>query len=202
MGGAAVARGRDARKVSEARCCGKGSNENWVMANVAVVVARSVGGLLRSATMTEPGASKKTAWRRAVEAARRENEARAERDKANIKDAAIVLRALDKLAEVGDWKKKRLAELRAQADREEAKRVADVRTEAGAALARMRDRGETLATIAERHGVGVGVIRALARHAPNSDKALQRNGSHALGGGGETGGVAYPDTTEPNAASA
>ena len=127
-----------------------------------------------------------------MEAARRENEARADRDKANLKDATILLRALDKLAEVGEWKKKRLAELRAQADREETKRVADVRTEAGAALARMRDRGETLTTIAERHRLGVGVIRSLARHAPNSDKAVQRNGSHALGAGG-AGEDAHPE---------
>ena len=156
--------------------------------------------------MTAAGTSKVEARRRAVEATRRANEARAARDKANIDDATILLVALGKIAEVEEWKKNRFAELRAQAEREATKRVSDQRAAAGAAIGRMRDRGETLTTIATKHDVGIGIVRAMARHAPKPEKPVQRNGSHALGGGGETGvetgGVAYPGTTEPNAATA
>ncbi|MGH3584131.1 MAG: hypothetical protein ACRDUB_21265, partial [Mycobacterium sp.] len=94
--------------------------------------------------MTAAGTSTAEARRRAIEATRRANEERAARDKANIKDATILLVALGKIAEVDEWKKKRFAELRAQAEREAAKRVTDQRAAAGAAIGRMRDRGETL----------------------------------------------------------
>lgn len=56
--------------------------------NVAVVVARTPRSLLMSATMTAANASKVQARRRAREATRRDNDARAARDKANIEDAA------------------------------------------------------------------------------------------------------------------
>lgn len=146
------------------------------------------------------------ARRRAVEATRRDNEARAARDKANIDDATNFLYEVGKVAEVEVWKKERLAQLREQVDAEAAKRVATHRAKAGAAVARMQGRGETLTTIATKHDVGIGIVRAMARHAPKPEKPVQRNGSHALGGGGETGaetgGVAYPGTAEPDAASA
>lgn len=139
--------------------------------------------------MTAARTSKAEARRRAVEAFRRANEERAARDRENLKDATIVLHAIDKLADIGEWKKARRAELRAQADaqleREEAKRVGDERAAAGAAIERMRERGETLTTIATNHGVAIGAVRALARHAPKPAQAMSRNGSHALGSGGD-----------------
>ena len=147
-----------------------------------------------------------------MEAARRANEKRAARDRANIKDATILLHALDKLDAIGEWKKARRAELRAQADaqleREEAKRVGDERTAAGAAIERMRERGETLTTIATNHGVAIGAVRAMARHAPKAANPVPRNGSQALGadgpGTGEVaaGGAVDPDTGEPPAEAA
>lgn len=147
-----------------------------------------------------------------MEAARRANEERAARDRANIKDAAILLHALDKLDVIGEWKKARRAELRAQADaqldREEAKRVGDDREAAGAAVERMRERGETLTTIATKHDLGIAIVRAMARHAPKAANPVSRNRSHALGrnvsGTGEAaaGGEVGSDTGEPPAGAA
>ncbi|MGP4057738.1 hypothetical protein ACTWP6_23430 [Mycobacterium sp. 4D054] len=130
------------------------------------------------------GTSKLEARRRAVEANRRANEARAARDKANIKDATTFMYEVGKIAEVEQWKKERLAQLRAQVDAEAAKKVADHRAKAGAAVARMQDRGETLTTIAENTDVGIGVVRTMLRHAPKPEKTTASNGSHALGGDG------------------
>ncbi|MGU3652861.1 hypothetical protein [Mycolicibacterium sp. A43C] len=125
--------------------------------------------------------SKVQARRRAREATRRANEQRAARDKANIDDAADLLVAVGKVAEVETWKKERLAQLHAQVDREAAKRLAAQRAKAGAAVARMQDRGETLTTIAARTDVGIGIVRTMARHAPKSEKSTAGNGSHAPG---------------------
>ncbi|WP_235892871.1 hypothetical protein [Mycolicibacterium hodleri] len=133
--------------------------------------------------MTAAGTSKLEARRRAVEAARRANEARAARDKANIEDAATYLVAVGRIAEVETWKKERLARLREQVDAEAGKRVAVHRAEAGAAIVRMQDRGETLATISSRTEAGVGEVRAMLRHAPKPENFTASNGSHALGVG-------------------
>lgn len=114
-------------------------------------------------------------------------------DKANIKDATILLHAIDKLAEIGEWKKARRAELRAQVDaqleREEANRVGDERAAAGAAIERMRDRGETLTTIAAKHDVGIGVVRAMARHAPRPRNPAPRDGLYCT----RSGDLVRPD---------
>ncbi|WP_246230720.1 hypothetical protein [Mycolicibacterium sediminis] len=122
--------------------------------------------------MTAAGTSKLEARRRAVEANRRANAARAARDKANIKDATTFMYEVGKIAEVEQWKKERLAQLRAQVDAEAAKKVAGHRTEAGAAVARMQDRGETLTTIAANTEVGIGIVRTMLRHAPKKERPL------------------------------
>ncbi|MGB2923311.1 MAG: hypothetical protein WBB57_04775 [Mycobacterium sp.] len=156
--------------------------------------------------MTAAGTSKLEARRRAVEATRRANEARAARDKANIDDATNFLYEAGKVAEVEVWKKERLAQLREQVDAEAAKRVATHRAKAGAAVARMQGRGETLTAIAARTDVGIGIVRTMLRHAPKDEKSTPSNGSHALRGGD---GVADPAvlpgdvaTGRPEAASA
>jgi hypothetical protein len=141
-----------------------------------------------------------------VEANRRANEARAARDKANIKDATTFMYEVGKIAEVEQWKKERLAQLREQVDAEAAKKVATHRAKAGAAVARMQDRGETLTTIATNTDVGIGIVRTMLRHAPKDEKAAASTGSHPVGGSG-----AMPDppsgrvdgqTDNPQAASA
>jgi hypothetical protein len=120
-----------------------------------------------------------------VEATRRANEARAARDKANIDDATNFLYEVGKVADVEVWKKERLAQLREQVDVEAAKRVAAHRAKAGAAVARMQGRGETLTTIAAGTDVGIGIVRNMLRHDPRTEKPTGGYGSHALGGGGE-----------------
>ncbi len=147
---------------------------------MAAVVARTGRSLLMLASMTSASTSKVEARRRAREATRRANEARAARDKANIEDAANYLVAFGKIAEVETWKKERLARLREQMDADAGKRVALHRAEAGAAIVRMQDRGETLATIANRTEAGVGEVRAMLRHAPKPENLTASNGSHAL----------------------
>lgn len=128
------------------------------------------------------------ARRRAVEATRRANEARAARDKANIDDATDFLVAVGRIAAVEVWKKERLAQLRKQINAEAAKRVDTHRADAGAAVVRMQGRGETLTNIAARTDVGIGIVRTMLRHAPKDEKSTPSNGSHVPGGGGETGG--------------
>ena len=156
-----------------------GGGENWWETNVAVVVARTGWSLLMSATMTSASTSKVHARRRAREATRRANEARAARDKASIEDAANYLVAVGRIAEVETWKKERFAQLREQVEAEAGKRVAVHRAEAGAAIVRMQERGETLATIAVRTEAGIGEVRAMLRHAPKSEKATATNGSRS-----------------------
>lgn len=149
------------------------------------------------------------ARKRAREATRRANEARAAREKANIENAANYMVAKAKLAEIDAWETKRLAAVTEQVRAEANKRRAGTRTEAGAAIKLLQENGETLTTIAELTGDSIGEVRAMLRHAPRTAKAPARNGSHALGSGGGGGGtgtgpveIAYPGTTEPNAATA
>ena len=142
--------------------------------------------------MTSASTSKTEARRRAREATRRANEDRAARDKANIEDAANYLVAVGRIAEVEAWKKDRLAQLRDQVEAEAGKRVAVYRAEAGAAIVRMKGRGETLANIAARTEAGIGEVRAMLRHAPKPERPTRVNGSHALGAGG-AGDGAHPE---------
>ena len=167
---------------------------------MAVVVDRTGWSLLMSATMTSASTSKVQARRRAREATRRANEARAARDKANIEDAANYLVAVGRIAEVETWKKERLAQLREQVEAEASKRVALHRTEAGAAIVRMQERGETLATISSRTEAGVGEVRAMLRHAPKTEDITASNGSHALRvGEGVIDPTGRPTLASPNA---
>jgi hypothetical protein len=125
--------------------------------------------------------SKVEARRRVREAQARANEERAQRERANVEDAATCMVAAGRVSEVDAWETERLAQVREQVRAEANRRRADHRTEAGAAIARMHDRGETLATIAELAGVGVGEIRAL-RYAKDRKPHCRRI-SGALGGG-------------------
>jgi hypothetical protein len=127
--------------------------------------------------------SKVEARRRVREAQARANEARAQRERANVEDAATLMVAAGRVSEVDAWESERLAQVRDQVRAEGNRRRADHRAEAGAAVARMQHRGETLATIAELAGVGVGEIRAMLRYAPKTEKHTAGDGSGALGGG-------------------
>ena len=81
------------------------------------------------------------------------------------------------------WKKERLAQLREHIDTEAAKRAAIHRAKAGAAVAHMQNRGETLSAIATRTETGVAVVRAMLRFAPESEQPASSGRSHAPDGG-------------------
>ena len=86
----------------------------------------------------------KTAARKKVrEAQARANEARQERERKNVDDAAVFLVELGRLAAVDEWEQGRVAEIRAEGER----RRHEHRQEG--AVSRMLDRGETLTAIAE-----------------------------------------------------
>jgi hypothetical protein len=71
----------------------------------------------------------------------------------------------------------RLAVVREHVRAEASRRRADCRAEAGVAISRMQQRGETLATIAELAGLGIGEIRAMLRYAPKPERHAASGGS-------------------------
>ena len=156
-------------------------------ANVAVVVVGCAGRVLWCGAWRAIH-RKFEARRRVREAQARANEARAQRERANVEDAATVMVAAGKVREVDAWETERLAQLREQVRAEANKRRADHRVEAGVAIVRMQQRGETMATIAELAGAGIGEIRALLRFAPKGENHTATAASGALGGGGDGAG--------------
>jgi hypothetical protein len=124
--------------------------------------------------MTAVGTSKVEARRRAREATRRANVARAAREKANIENAVNYMVAKARLAEIDAWEIERLAAVTEQVRAEANERRAGTRAEAGAATRLLQEGGETLATIAELTGDGIGEVRAMLRHAPKVEKRSAR----------------------------
>ena len=139
--------------------------------------------------------SKVEARRRVREAQARANEARAQRERANVEDAATFMVATGRVSEVDAWESERLAEVREQVRAEANRRRGDHRAEAGGAVARMQQRGETLTTIAELAGVGVGELRAMLRYAPKTENHTAGDVSGALGG--DAGSPAMPLRAQP-----
>ncbi|BCP14281.1 hypothetical protein [Mycobacterium paraintracellulare] len=105
--------------------------------------------------------SKTEARRRVREAQAKANEARLERERQNVDDAASFLVELGRLAAVDKWEQGRVVEIRAEGDR----RRHDHRQIGAAAVKRMLDRGETLTAIAELAGVKVSDVRAVLKSA-------------------------------------
>ena len=140
------------------------------------------------AGMAGRNTSKVEARRRVREAQARANEGRAHRERANVDDAATLVVAVGKVGEVDAWETERLAQARDQVRAEANRKRVDHRAEAAAAIARMQQRGETLATIAELAGASVGEIRALLRHAPKAEKHTAGTTSGALGSAGSEAG--------------
>ena len=131
--------------------------------------------------MTAAGTSKGEARRRAREVTRRANEARAAWEKAaNIENAANYMVAKARLAEIDAWETERLAAVTEQVRAEANKRRAGTRAEAGAAVRLLQESGETLATIAELTGDGIGEVRAMLRRAPKTEERTPRNGRTQL----------------------
>jgi hypothetical protein len=150
--------------------------------------------------------SKVEARRRVREAQARVNEARAQRERANVDDAATLVVAVGKVREVDAWESERLIHVRDQVRAEAHRRRLDHRTEASSAIARLQQRGETLATIADLSGASVGEIRALLRFAPKVERPGSSGAtSGALGGvesvdGGHQGANAVVRAGDPSVA--
>lgn len=135
------------------------------------------------------GTSKVEARRRAREATRRANEARAARDRANIENVANYIVAEAKLAEIDAWEAERMVAVTEHVRAEANKRRAGTRTEAGAAIKLLQENGEPLTSIAELTGDSISEVRAMQRHTPSDGKAAARDDSHERGdGAGPTGG--------------
>ena len=111
------------------------------------------------------------------------NRERLKRESDNREDMVAFLVAEQKLSAVSEWEAERRAQVRLEAEQ----RRAEQRLEGARALARMRDRGETVADIAQLGGCSVklvrGYLKELQSAAPVSDTAAG-NGSRALGSDG------------------
>lgn len=101
--------------------------------------------------------SKTEARKKVREAQAKANEARIERERHNVDDAASFLVELGRLAAVDEWEQGRVIAIRAEGKR----RRHEHRQAGAAAVARMQSRGETLAAIAELAGVKVGDVRTV-----------------------------------------
>src|SRR6516165_8688104 len=105
--------------------------------------------------------SKLAARKRVREAQNKANEARLERERQNVDDAASFLVELGRLAAVDKWERNRILEIRAEGQR----RRHEHRQAGATAAARMQGRGESLTAIAELAGVKVGEVRAMLKAA-------------------------------------
>ena len=128
--------------------------------------------------------SKSAARKRVREAQLKANEAREERERENVDDAASLLVDLGRLAVVQEWEQARILEIQAEAER----RRDTHRQAAGIAVARMQGRGESLTEIAELAGVKLGSIRAMLKaasvHTGAVPQALGKGDDAAAAGGG------------------
>lgn len=112
--------------------------------------------------------ARKEARARLVEAQQKE----AERERQAIEDAAVIVRARTRRADVDSWETKQIAAVAVEADR---KRVEHEKT-AVDAVQRMRGRGETVKTIALLSGLTEAEIRKLTRRAARSQPAPIEDG--------------------------
>ena len=103
------------------------------------------------------------------------NRERLERESDNREDMVAFLVAEQKLSAVGEWEAERHEQVRLEAEQ----RRAEQRLEGARALARMRDRGETVASIAQLGGCSVKLVR----------RYLKELHTAAPGTGADTGNV-------------
>jgi hypothetical protein len=135
--------------------------------------------------------SKTEARKKVREAQMKANEARLERERHNVDDAASFLVELGRLPAVDEWEQGRIIEIRAEGER----RRHEHRQAGAAAVERMEGRGETLAAIAELAGVKVGDVRTVLKAAGAqplaAPDALGAPGAAQNGGAGAVSGAAH-----------
>lgn len=135
------------------------------MVGVAAAAALRSGGMANKRTLEQ---ARKEARARLVEAQQKE----AERERQAIEDAAVIVRARTRRADVDSWETKQIAAVAVEADR---KRVEHEKT-AIDAVQRMRGRGETVKRIALLCGLTETEIRKYARQAARSEPASTEDG--------------------------
>lgn len=95
------------------------------------------------------------------EAQARANEERAQRDRANVDAMATFLVARTRLAGVDEWQAERVAQIGLDADR----RRDEHRSEGAAAIARIKGRGESIASIAALANISESEVRSYLKAA-------------------------------------
>ena len=130
-----------------------------------------------------PIESKHDVRRKVRDAQAQVNRERLKRESDSREDMVAFLVAEQKLSAISEWEAERHAHVRQGAEQ----RRAEQRLEGARALARMRDRGENVASIAQLGGCSVKLVRRYLKElhsaAPVSGTA-SGNGSRALGSGG------------------
>jgi len=130
-----------------------------------------------------PIESKHDVRRKVHDAQAQVNRERLKRESDNREDMVAFLVAEQKLSALSQWQAERHAQVRLEAEQ----RRAEQRLEGARALARMRDRGEAVADIAQLGGCSVKLVRRYLKElqsaAPGSGTA-SGNGSRALGSDG------------------
>ena len=153
--------------------------------------------------------SKHDVRRKVRDAQAQVNRERLKRESDNREDMVAFLVAEQKLSAVSEWEAERHAQVRLEAE----ERRAEQRLEGARALARMRDRGEAVADIAQLSGCSVRLVRSYLKElqtaasgsgtaSGNGSRALGSDGaavasdvSQALGGGGEDTPVEVESST-------
>ena len=156
-----------------------------------------------------PDWSKHDVRRKVRDAQVQVNRERLKRESDNREDMVAFLVAEQKLGAVSEWEAERHAHVRLEAEQ----RRAEQRLEGARALARMRDRGEAVAAIAQLGGCSVKLVRRYLNELQaaasvsgtdlgNGSRALGSDGaaaasdvSQALGGGGQDTAVKHELST-------
>jgi hypothetical protein len=156
-----------------------------------------------------PIESKHDVRRKVRDAQAQVNRERLKRESDSREDMVAFLVAEQKLSALSEWEAERHDQVRLDADQ----RRAEQRLDGARALARMRDRGETVADISQLGGCSVKLVRRYLKElqraalvsgtaSGNGSRALGSDGaavasdvSQALGGGGEDRAVEVESST-------
>jgi hypothetical protein len=179
----------------------------FVAGKVAATVSACGRAGRRFATMAKIE-SKHDVRRKVREAQAQANRERLKRESDNREDMVAFLVAQQKLTAVDEWESDRHEQVRLEADQ----RREEQRLEGARALARMRDRGESVASIAQLGGCSEKLVRSYlkelrtsmpgsAAHGGSGSQALGLDNGASDGDGSEALGGPEPGDLEDRAAS-
>ena len=172
-------------------CSLPGAPRIFVVDKGGASVSADRPGSRRFATMAQIE-SKHDVRRKVRDAQAQVNRERLKRESDNREDMVAFLVAEQKLSAVTQWEAEGHAQVRLDADQ----RRAEQRLEGARALARMRDRGETVADIAQLGGCSGKLVRRYLKElqaAVSVSGTASGNGSRALG---SDGAVAVSDVSQ------